>query len=93
MEQPHRREDNGAAVPGDPLGEPSHHERTHLGDPREVAVDVDDAEVVVQRGLGDEEVGNVDAMPQLVMVSEITLEPKRALEVVVRSRYQLDAAT
>ena len=65
---------------GDTLSEPSHYERAHFGDPREVAVDVDDAEVVIQGRFGDEEVRNGDAMPQPVMVGEVPLEAQGSFE-------------
>ena len=41
-------------VPGDPSAESAYHERTHLGDAREVAVDMHDAELMEKRRLGNE---------------------------------------
>ena len=41
-----RQVDDGAAALAESSAEPSHHERTHLGDAREVAIDVHHAELV-----------------------------------------------
>jgi hypothetical protein len=59
---------------------PSHQERSHLRDPFEVAVYVQDAETVLQSGLGDEEIGNGCAMPHPVMVGKVALKPKCTIE-------------
>jgi hypothetical protein len=59
--------------------EPSYHERTHLRDPLVVAVDVQDAEAVVHRGLGDQQVRDRRAMPHPMVVGEVALELKCTL--------------
>jgi hypothetical protein len=62
------------------LTKPAHDEGTDLGDPFEVAVDVDDAEVMVERRLGDEQIGDRDAVPHPMVMREVTLQPQRSFE-------------
>ena len=62
--------------------EPPHRERAHLCDPLEITVQVDDAEVVVKRGLRYEQVGDRRPVPHSVMVGKVPLEPQGAFEYV-----------
>jgi len=55
-------------------------ERPNSGNAIEVAVDVDDTEPVVQSGLGDQQVGNGYPMPHAVVMSEVSLQGKGAIE-------------
>lgn len=43
-------------------------QRTYFGDPGEVSVGVDDSEVVMKCGLGNQEIGDGNPVPQPVMV-------------------------
>src|SRR5262245_23280267 len=69
----------------------SHDERANLGDPLEVAVHVYDAELVVQRSLRDEEVGDGCPMPHPAMMRKVALEPQRSLEDVRRRGDRIEA--
>jgi hypothetical protein len=66
--------------------EASHDERADLGDPLVVAIDMDDAEVVMECGLGDEEIRERRAMPHPVVVGEVELNLESELEDVNRCR-------
>lgn len=69
----------------------SHNELTHFRDPFVVPVDVDDAESMVQRRLGDQQIGNRCAMPHAVVMREILLKTQRTLEDVGWSGDNLEA--
>jgi hypothetical protein len=55
-----------------------------FGDAVEVPVDVNDAELVVDCGLGDEKVGDGGAVPHAVVVDEVALELQGAVQDVRR---------
>jgi hypothetical protein len=80
-----------ASKPDGLLAEPAHRERAHLGDAVKIAVDVDDAEVMIERRFGDEEVGDGNAMPQPMMVRKVALESKGSIEDVYWGRHELEA--
>lgn len=48
--------------------EAAHNQRPHLGDALEIAVDVDDAEPVVERRAGDEQIRDRRAVPHPVVM-------------------------
>src|SRR5262245_9222359 len=52
---------------------------------------MDDTEIVVERRLGDEEVGDRHAMPHAVMMGEVALQPQRPFEDVRRRGNNLEA--
>src|SRR5438132_1113409 len=70
----------GATGTSPSCAEATHGERADFGDAVEVAVDVDDAEAVVEGGLGDEQVGDGGAMPHAVMVGEVALQGQGPVE-------------
>jgi hypothetical protein len=53
---------------------PSYDERSHFRDTVEITVDVQVSEAVKKRYLGDEQVRDGNAMPQPMMVREVTLQ-------------------
>jgi hypothetical protein len=55
----------------------------------EVTVDVDHAHAMVERGLGDEEIGDRRPVPHAVVVREVLLEPQCPIENVVRWGHDL----
>ena len=62
------------------LDQPAHGEWADLRDSLEVAVDVNDAEPVVQGRASDEEIRDRRSVPHAVVVSQIPLEIVSALE-------------
>jgi hypothetical protein len=45
---------------------------------------VDDADIMVERGLGNQEIGDRDAVPHPVVVSKVVLEPQLTVEKIRR---------
>lgn len=64
--------------------QPADDKWAHFGDPLKVPVDVDDAELVMERGTRDEQVGYGRAVPHPVVVSQVSLEIEHAIEHVSR---------
>jgi hypothetical protein len=71
--------------------EPAAGERSHLGDPVEIAVDMHDTELVVHCGLGDEQVGDWGAVSHVMVVREVALQPQRTVKDVGRCGDNLEA--
>src|SRR5205807_1484257 len=65
---------------GTPSLEPSNPKGTNLGNPLVVPVDVDDAESMVKRRLGDEQVGDGCAVPHPMVTGEVPLQTEGAVE-------------
>ena len=78
------------AIRPDELGEPSNDEWTDLGDAFEVAVDVNDAKLVVQCGAGNEEIWDRRSVPHSMVVRKVALENPRAIEQVGRCGDDLE---
>ena len=78
------------AGPKRSLGQPAYGEWADLRDSLEVAVDVNDAESVVQGRASDEEIRDGRSVPHAVMVSQIPLEIVSAFEQVGRCGDDLE---
>ena len=64
---------------------------SHLGDQIEVAIGVDDTDIVVQRGQRDQEVVNGPSVPKPAVVGEIALEPLRCEEDIIGGPEHFEA--
>jgi len=51
--------------------------RPNFRDPVEIPIDMNHAQIVVESGLGDEEVGDRGPMPHSVVMREVVLKAKR----------------
>ena len=78
-----RRGRGGPATARSVDAKASHDERPDLGDSLEVAVDMDDAEPVVQRRLGDQKVLDRRSVPHFVVMRKVALQRQRAIEKIV----------
>ena len=65
-------------------------ERSHLGDPLVVPINVDDSETVMESGFGDQEIRDRRSMPHAVMMGKVLLKYQRAVEEIGRCRYHLE---
>ncbi len=67
--------------------EAEQHERAHLGDTLEVAIDVYDAKIVKERRFSNQQIGDGNPMPESVTMGKVSLKPERPFEDVQRSIY------
>jgi hypothetical protein len=86
---------SGALGEGLPLGgvasrQPAYDERADFGDALEVAIDVNDAEPVVQGRAGDEQIWNRRSVPHAVVMSQVALQGQGSLEQVGWRRDDLE---
>lgn len=72
--------------------QPAAGQRPNLGDPVEVTVHMDHPELVVHRGLGDEQVWDGRAVPHAVVMREIPLQDQSTVEEVGRRRDDLETS-